>query len=330
MKILGVDIGYGYTKSFYSNKGIADQDICTFDLFPTAITNYIPQQTFSEKTMVITIDDERYLVGEAVLHEKQGIINTRTDDFVGSNGYCAVLTTALLRTVPDPDILILGLPPGLFNTKKISSLIEKIQAVQISTSDATRFVMPENFKFVPQGSGIYFSHIRNTHGADVAKKIAVIDIGYYTLDTQYYVKGRYIENFARSYPNGVYSIYEQIRREFQLTNQTFISSNEYMDRLIASGKIEIAGRIYELDTSHIIKSYHNQILSCINQYMKDAGEVDVLLVGGGGVKHILSVAPELKYKLTVISHPQYANARGYFEYGKNYLFEKSPKESETV
>jgi hypothetical protein len=317
--ILGVDIGYGYTKSYFSKNGFNNQDFFSFDLFPTAVSKFIPRTTFTAQRKVITVNGEDFIVGDTALREGIGLINTRRTDFVGSSAYCAVLAYALTKTLKAPDILVLGLPPGQYNKEYSASLISYIHSVNVRTSDDGDIRFPKNIKFIPQGAGIYFSYVRSGNADDLNKKVAVIDVGYYTLDTLFFVKGKYVENFARSHQLGVSKIYEQVKKEFCSTYRTFIKNDETVERLLFDGKVNVAGKEYTLDTSSIVDSYNSEALSLIGNYIEELpDEADLVIAGGGGVRFLKNNSFG-KINIIPVNNPQHANARGYYAFGKHVM-----------
>jgi hypothetical protein len=316
--ILGVDIGYGFTKSYYLQKNIISGDSYCFDVFPTAVSKFIPKITFSDTHSIVKVNDEEFLSGETALREGVGLMNTRQSDFVGSSAYCAILSLALTRTISDPDTLILGLPPGQYNKEYTALITNKIQSSKISLSNDKQIIIPEIIRFIPQGSGIYFSHIRHSGDDTFNKRVAVLDVGFYTLDTLFFVQGKYVENSAQSYQLGVSRVYEQVKKEFQNEFRVPLKNHKTIDQILKTGKVTIMRKTYELDARHILKSYNTEVSSNVANYIENLpDEVDLLVGGGGGVRFLDSNA--FKYKFSITDHPQFANARGYFEYGKHVM-----------
>lgn len=315
--ILGIDIGYGFTKSYYLQNNVISGEAYCFDVFPTAVSKFIPKITFSDTHSIVKVNDERFLTGETALREGAGLMNTRQSDFVGSSAYCAILSLALARTVSDPDILILGLPPGQYNNEYAELITKKIQSSKISLTDGKQISVPETIRFIPQGAGIYFSHIRHS-GDTFNKRVAVLDVGFYTLDTLFFVNGKYVENSAQSHQLGVSRVYDQIRKEFHNEFRVPLKNHKSIDLILTTGKVTIMGETYKFDARHIIDSYNAQVSSNLANYIENLpDEVDLLVGGGGGVRFLDSNA--FKYKFSITEHPQFANARGYFEFGKHLM-----------
>jgi hypothetical protein len=316
--VLGIDIGYGFTKSFYFQRSIKSKSMFLFDLFPTAVSKFIPKATFSDMDTTVQVNNEVFIVGEPAIREGVGIINTRQSGFVGSNAYCAVLSLALERTIRNPDILILGIPPGQYNKEYVNGLIAKIMSSKITLSSKKDITIGHIIKFIPQGSGIFFSHVCNGGDDALNKSIAIVDVGFYTLDTLFFVNGKYVENSARSFQLGVSRLYEQVEKEFQNQYRIRLKNNKTIDQILKTGKVRIMDKTYEFDAGHILESYNIQVSTNLASYIENLpDEVDTLIGGGGGVCFIDNCA--FKYKMTITEHPQFANARGYFEHGKHIM-----------
>ncbi len=315
MSIIGVDIGYGFTKSYYHS---SSSNSTGYDIFPTVISKFIPKTTFGEKMTLIKVNGEEFSLAESALREGSGLIDTKRGDFVGSSPYFAVLALSISRTINNPQVLVLGLPPGQYSKEHVGSLIEKLRDISLmiptESAEWTRLVLPKTIKFIPQGAGIFFSHIQKGNKSDYNKNLAVLDIGYYTLDMLFFAKGKYVEKTARSYPFGVFEIYEEIKKTFYQKHQIFLKSDKSVDNILSGKGIEVAGVSYSLDVSEILNAYTTQISSVIEGYIeKLPDDPEIVIAGGGGIK-LLPSAP-LKYNLKVVPESQLANAKGFYEYG---------------
>ena len=310
------DIGYKFTKSCYSRG--SSPDITQSDLFPTAVSKYLPTSAFGEAPVVIRVNGVSFAVGDTAVREGK-IINTRRKDFVGSAPYLAVLGYALERSACMPKVLVLGLPPGQFTEKNTESLTRLLHNTDITDSKGSRIRIPGIIKWVPQGAGIYFAHIRNGNIYDHQRNIVVLDNGYYTFDQLFFRKGKYVKGAAKSHPLGVFEIYEQIQKKFYEVHKVFLKSDESCDKLIVEGKVEIAGTEYILDVNDIVDLYNSQIVSLTEEYMQNLpGEVDGIVAGGGGIK-LIRQEEIVRLRIKITQGAQLANARGYFEYGKSFV-----------
>src|SRR5208283_2237093 len=120
------DIGYKFTKSCYSSG--SSLDITQSDMFPTAVSKYLPASAFGEAPVVIGVNGVSFAVGDTAVREGK-IINTRRKDLVGS---------ALERSGCMPKVLVLGLPPGQFTEDNTESLTRLLHSTEIIDSKGTR------------------------------------------------------------------------------------------------------------------------------------------------------------------------------------------------
>jgi len=309
MSVIGIDIGYRYTKIFTVEGGKPRSLV-----FPTAVCKYVLEFYFGEKIPTVGVNSEKFAIGEELIRHGIQAENTIRDDFVGSPSYFAVMGYALEQVNSSLQIAVLGLPPTLYNREKVKEVIDKTQSVQIVGSKGTRVTIPRVIKIVPQGAGIFFNFVSN-HGELFYQNIVVLDIGYHTLDIVFFSMGKYIENSARSYPMGVREIYKEIERLFSSTYGTFPKGEESLERLIRYGKFTHFGKEYTLDTKEIIDSYRSKVMSYLKGFARDVNmPVDLVLAGGGGVSLLGSLQPVI-----TVSNPQQSNARGFYEYGKQFL-----------
>ncbi len=307
---IGIDIGYGYTKVFTIKNGEPVRV-----LFPTIATGYVPRAIFnSEPIVTVHVNDKAYTVGSDASQYVSGNF-TVSDDFVGSNEYFALLGYALQKTGVWAQSLVLGLPPALYNEAKAQELIQKLYRIQLSDAKKRTIVVPGTIKYIPQGAGVYFSHIGNNAGSK-NKNVAVIDIGYYTLDFVFFSEGKFLDGSAKSYPIGVKKLYDEVLKLFSRTYGSFIGGDETVEKLIKHGRFHHFGQEYVLDVSHLVNEFYiEQIQRAIKNYSNALKEtkkiVDEVIIGGGGVSFVNNIGGAV-----VVENPQYANAQGYYLYGE--------------
>jgi hypothetical protein len=144
----------------------------------------------------------------------------------------------------------------------------------------------------------------------------VIDIGYYTLDVVFFMRGKYIDGAAMSFPMGVKRIYDEIRKIFGKTHGTFSKDDESIEEIIKYGRYIHFGKEYKLDVADIISSYRNMINTTIKSHLGEtAKKINYVLAGGGGV----ILFQETMSGIIPVEDPQFANARGFYHYGKQIL-----------
>jgi hypothetical protein len=307
---IGIDIGYGFTKT-YNSDGTR--------IFPTAITKVVPLATFSDLKPVI-VNNEKFLVGDNALREGKGLIDTRTTTFVRSNAWVAVLGYALSLNSYNPELdkdgaIVLGIPPGEYSKTVSEEISRSIRESAIFYDNQIYTFIYSNIKVIPQGAGIFFSYIKDNHD-DFRKNIAVIDIGHYTIDMLFFSGGEYIEGATRSSQIGISLILDDVCRAFYRKYRLSIQHKEAY-RLVTQGNITILEEPYAIDDiNDIVLPYASQIISIIDGFFENLpNKPQIGIVGGGGVTSLRGFV-RLKYKLHIVNDPIMANAMGYWYYAR--------------
>jgi len=308
-KNIGVDIGYGFTKTFSSGGG---------KVFPTAVTGIVPAATFGEINTA-TANNEKFLTGYDALREGKGLLNTRTTGFIRSNAWLAVLGYALNHSNYEPEqkkgAIVLGIPPGQYSKSVASEIAESVKESIIYYNDH-KFSFNENrILIIPQGAGIFFLYVVHNRG-DYKKDIAIVDIGHYTVDMLLFSDGKYIEGATQSNPIGVSLILDDICRAFYKKYRFSISQRQ-AQKLLDTESITIFEESHTLDNlSVIVSSYAKQIAALIDGFFESLNEKPEIAICGGGGVVVLRGRIKLRHKLHIISDPVLANCMGYWYYSR--------------
>lgn len=307
---LGVDIGYGFTKTFNSQGG---------KMFPTAVTTMIPRSTFRE-IETITANGEKFLVAENALLEGKWVLDTRNTGFVGSNGWLGVLGHSLNVNDYNPDdiaegLLVLGIPPGLYTREAANEIIEFLRGSTVLYRSKEYTFRNAGIKVIPQGAGIFF-HYTSHFPEDFLKEVAIVDIGHYTVDMIYFSHGNYIEGSTVSKSMGLSFLWDEIQKEFFRVHKLSISQ-EQTQKLFERGRITILQKEYTLGTiDEKVSSYCDKISSLVNGFFENfERRPEIGLAAGGGVL-VLEGRVKLKHKLQLVDDAAYSNAIGYYQYAR--------------
>lgn len=310
--VIGLDIGYGYTKvaSAYGD----------YFIFKTAVSRFVPERVWGNSAEYVFVGSEKYVVGNAASEVLSGNFSV-SDDFVGTDEYYAIIAYVLEKcSQKDTKLLVLGLPPGLYTEQRTIELVNKLQNLALYNKEGKPIPVPPKVLYIPQGSGIYFSHIFGGFSSDYFLNIVVIDIGYYTLDAICFVKGKFLPGVAKSYPAGSKFLIEKVKESFNRKYGLFISDN-LCEALLKNNRIFHFGKEYVLDTTEIVRQYyHDQVIRAIKDYASNLRQygttIDKVIIGGGSIIW----TPEIKGAI-IVNDPQMANAIGYMKYGQKILKE---------
>lgn len=307
--VIGIDIGYGYTKAALSNGNTL--------MFRTLVSRYLPESVFSPERKYVLINGQKYAVGDNV--PVTGNFSV-TENFVGSDEYYAIIATIINNTGNSLSTLVLGLPPGLYTETRAKNLIEKLRQVDMRNPEGMKIVIPPEIYYIPQGAGIYFCHTLNGNRDNFSQNVAVIDIGYYTLDIVFFAKGKFIPDAARSYPGGVKFLLDRVKDHFSKLKGTFIS-DEAAEEILMKGEFSHFGNTYKFDATSILENYYRyQVMKTIQQYATEIKHnqlfVERVILGGGGTTWMGNITGA-----SIVNNSQFANAIGYMKYGESLTFQ---------
>jgi len=309
--VIGIDIGYGETKSFHGSEA---------KRFPTAVTTMVQEQTFG-KVSSIGVNGKEYLVGRNAADSKWAI-DIRTPGFVGSPAWLAPLGFALIQHGLDPlqikgGKILLGLPPGQFTTAITKSLISFVKSSTISRNGYRYDLSSTDVVFVPQGAGIYYSYLHEIEPKAFEMNVAVVDIGHYTIDMVYFKKGDYMEDSTSSTPMGISLLLDDICKEFNRTNKITIGHPE-AQKLLVRGEVTFLQEVHRLARlPEIIQAYSEKVSAIIDRYFASLAEKPDIGVAAGGGSLALQGRLKLQNKMHAMREPDpvIANAKGYFYFG---------------
>lgn len=301
----GIDIGYGYTKIAYHGKR---------HLLKTLVENYVPSDKgFNSEPDIITVNGRSYLVGPDASPTMEV-----TKDFVGTDDYFAVLGYSLgliYKDTPDLKGIGLGLPPAMFNRRRVLKIKEQIRHLEIKNRNAY-LPIPAKIEFIPQGVGAYIDYLSDNPDASELS-IVVFDIGFYTMDVVHINKGQFNAGMSTSYPCGIEMMLKQISSELTVRYGEFIGDS-YAEEILKHGRIKHFGKEYSIDVSQIVNDFYMpKLIKTIKEYsitLKDNKfTVDTVILTGGGAVYV----KDLIEGVYVSKEPQFANARGYRYYVEN-------------
>jgi len=315
-RIIGIDIGYGYTKIVTDN----GNGMVTPISFPSVVGTYEDclQIDGIKKTDVqlTEIENQRLLIGNSALKHSKRKFNSREKNWIDSIAYRALLKHAIALTEPNSVNLtvVTGLPVSFYKSDK-EKLINLIRAI------VQDYCLSLTVKVIPQPLGAFFNLLFNDSGIvqDTvlpSQKIGVLDIGFYTTDLITVDGLEIVEKQIDSLENGVSTALEAISRDIE--NLYGIRPDLHKtEQAVKEGCIKAFGT--EKDISPIIKQrlqeLEIEIEAKAKTIWKSGGDIDKVILSGGGAA-LLRPYLNLYPHATVIENAQFANAKGYYRYGK--------------
>ena len=333
MNIIGIDIGFGFTKVTNGEREGIFKSIFG-DGRQIQFREQFLGSVGTESMLHMDIDGHEYFVGE--LAELQSDLRSFTldqDQFVAD--FTKILAVAALTQVVESNSsvrVVTGLPISYYkrHREQLAAIVKGQHTAEVF--DAAGHKTPvattvTHIRVIPQPFGSLFNALLNESGdvADrrlVAEKVGVIDIGFCTTDYTIADKTRYSEHGSRTSNAGISRAFENIAG--QVKEQTGVDVELYrLYDAVSRGSIKVRGQTINL-TPMVEAAFDNlasSISSEVDRLWADDWDIDQILVTGGGAT---ALASYLKTRLQgdVIlpqeaADSRFSNVHGYWRFGKN-------------
>ncbi|MBX6420840.1 MAG: ParM/StbA family protein [Sinobacteraceae bacterium] len=330
MRILGADIGFGYTKA---------TDGRQFQVFKSIVGEAHPIQ-FAETLLPaqasqprhFVIGNEEVFVGELAEAQSRGRGFTLDhSQFLAK--YARTLALAALSPFAehgDPVRLVTGLPISFFRKYKdaLTTLLQQRHELSVIHADGSRQdkqIYIEKVRVIPQPFGSLFNLMLDAQGKTlqqrfVTEKIGVIDVGFRTTDFTISDKTRYSERGSLSTDSGISLAYNAIANLLHEKSGTQVELYRLYEP-VTRGVIKIKGHKYDL--TGIVQQAFGQLATRIateaNRLWADDWDIDaIVLTGGGGAALAPYLQPLVQGEVLPMPADQDArlnNVMGYWKYG---------------
>jgi len=331
MEYLGVDVGFGYTKSYDGDRSFIFKSIIG------DATEVQFQSGFSEggalENLHVTMDGKDYYVGD--LAEKQSNVRDFTleqNTLVENNAKILALTSLIFFAGPTlrEYSLVTGLPIRFFKQyrSRYISMLEGRHKILLHNRDEVQEKMLDikKVRVLPQPFGAVFNLLMNNHGRivdrDVARqKFGVIDIGFRTTDYTITDRLRYIERGSRTTDTGISKAFSLINRK--ILEQSGINVELYrLFEPVRQGRIRIRGKEFSLTElrDEVMKQLAGAIIGDMEQLWVEDWDLEFILLTGGGAEDLAPILEkQLEGQTRVInteSDMRMINVVGYLKYAK--------------
>lgn len=330
VKILGADIGFGYTKV---------TDGRNFQVFKSVVGEANEAQ-FAEVLLPgqanhprhFELDGRAYFVGE--LAETQSRTRGYTlDQNQFLTQYKKLLALAAIAPFcpsGEPVRLVTGLPITFFRKHKdaLTALLQNrhnLVVIKPTGEREEKNLYIEKVRVIPQPFGSMFNLMLNDVGKAssarfVSEKIGIIDIGFRTADYTISDKTKYSERGSQSTDAGISTAYSAIASLLQEKSGVSIELFRLYEG-ISKGVMKIKGKRYDLTevTKHALQQLATRIATEVNRLWADDWDMDgIVLTGGGGALLAPYLTPLLEGEVLPVPADQDArlnNVQGYWKYG---------------
>ena len=342
MQVIGVDLGFGFTKATDGNRSVIFKSVigeATSQQFSGSLLRLgetaEPASTTESgvgEHIHLELEAGEYFFGE--LAERQSNVRSFTLD-QGRFIQDAALPFALaaihaLGVTRGPVKLVVGLPISDFAERH-----EELGRILVGTHPVTS-VDPDNarhkgeievqdVKVIPEPFGAVYNMILSDRGeiSDeplAEEKVGVVDIGFHTVDFTVSDRTSFLERASRSTEAGIARAFSVISAKLREKSDVNLAIYRLYDA-VRSGRIRIRGNAYDLGklTEHVFNQLASEIATQANELWADEWDMDRIVISGGGGS-VLSpyLTPLLQGKVETFSpegDPRLGNAEGFAKYG---------------
>ncbi|MDH3975119.1 MAG: ParM/StbA family protein [Deltaproteobacteria bacterium] len=333
MEILGIDIGFGFTKATTGDKSM---------IFKSVLGESIKIQSsdavFADmddlEYLHADVDGKDYFLGElAVRQSSERFFTLDQSQFVSH--YTKVLAlTAAAKLVKShiPINLVTGLPIGFYSRhkKELVKILLGEHAVILkdaegNTQEKTVNINKVSVMFQPWGS--LFNVMLNERGElkdkrPVSEKYGIIDVGFRTSDYSVSDKMHYSERGSRTTDSGIARAFNLLATGLREQSGVNVELYRLYDA-VDKGRIKIRGEEYNIEeqTREIFSQLATKVANEADRLWVDDWDIDNMIVTGGGGR-VLSkyLEPLIKGHVTPMDtdiDARFNNVHGYWKFGRN-------------
>ncbi len=343
MPILGIDIGFGFTKATDGKSVTVLKSIYgeATDLHFWADFDV----DHSINSFHVTIDDKNYFVGE--MAEQQASVRHFTLDqgrLITEYAKILGLTAAGIYAGSQyhhntPLHLVSGLPVVYFKEyrQRFSELLKGRHEVTYHKPGGTslkRIINIEKVKLVPQPLGSILNYIMNDQGkfitSDLTKqKVGVVDIGFRTTDFTILDRLRYVDRGGRTTDAGISKAFGIIANKLRERSGANIELYRLYDA-IDSGTIKIRGKEFSFHKirDQVFSQLASTIANDLDSLWIDDWDMDTIILSGGGsrdmAKYLKPLISGNVFPVGRETDPRLNNVKGYIKYGRHLWKEAVP------
>ena len=335
MEVLGIDIGFGFTKAtdgretiiFKSIFGDASEIQFWADFGDSSPTDHIH----------VSIDGKSYFVGD-LAEQQSSVLNFTLDQERLISEYVRIfaLTIAGLfyknnSTINVPINVVSGLPIGYFkhNHERFNEILTGHHRVTYHSHNgnkSTREIYINKVRMLPQPLGSILNDLMDTDGRIIneelaSQKVGVVDIGFRTTDFTILDHLRYIDRGSRTIDTGISKGFSVIAGK--LREKCGVNVELYrLYKAAEEGTIKMRGHGFSFEKirDQVYSQLAANIANELDRLWSEDWDIDTIILTGGGCRELAKyLQPLITGNIKPIdsySDPRLNNVQGYAKYGK--------------
>jgi plasmid segregation protein ParM len=332
--ILGIDIGFGFTKATDGKQHLVFKSVLGEATDIQFRDEIIAAPEVNDQHLQVEVDGKAYFVGE--LAERQSNVRYFTlDQAQFINKFAKVFALAAAAQLVKgfvPVNLVTGLPIGYYRQYKdeLAKILvgeHKVTLVDDSGKREEKSILVNKVRVVPQPFGSLFNLMLNDLGEMgdkrlVKDKIGIIDVGFRTSDYTISDKMRYSERGSRTTDSGVARAFNVIATKLRENSGVNVELYRLYDA-IDSGSIKIRGKVYDLKTltDQVFTQLATSIANEVDRLWVDDWDIDAMVITGGGGAVLAKYLKPLLNGVIMETDPEHDmrlyNVFGYRKFGQH-------------
>ena len=316
IKLVGVDLGFGFTKGFDGQRAVIMPSILAENGRPPATSPVA--HPLIEEDLHLAFEDATFFAGNrADCDWLSPQVPRQAERLFGDYGRRLVLAVLATYTeMETPLMVVIGLPVShyqrlkdVFETRLIG--YHKVAWVRPDGSRVPKNVHIRKIRTVPHPMGTYSGLIMNAEGrmrADMFKdqKTIVVDIGFRTTNVITMDRMRFSNRYSGTIALGISRGFEQIAHKLKAETGRSPSFDQ-LYQAVRLGSIHIDGQHYKIERvrREAFSRLAEQLADNIGYLLSAAWDIDSLLLTGGGSRDLAEyIGPLLPGEVSQIENEQ--------------------------
>jgi plasmid segregation protein ParM len=320
--ILSIDIGYGYTK-------VIGPDGLRFS-FPSVIGN-AEEIAFSSDLIAGKSSPMVQYAGRSFFYGDQAVLQSRLRTAIFDRSRVHDETYRLLFASALAELsgklpygtsinVVTGLPVGFIGDREavVASLAGEYE---LETDEFFSFNVEQVF-VVPQPFGALFRELLSEEGVisnlDVEHgRVAVIDVGTYTVDFIAADELRYVQRLSASIPTGWSEVVSNIQRTLSDSYRLDLTLHE-VDKAMRSGGPRAKGRPIDVEPllTPALRDLETAVVAKARDLWGEGAMLDIVLITGGAAEHLADAIQGIYPQARLVPNAFWANAEGFYRFGQ--------------
>jgi plasmid segregation protein ParM len=336
MHVLGIDIGFGFTKATNGNDTLIFKSLFG-DAADIQFWADFGKDTPTDHIHV-SIDGKSYFIGD-LAEQQSSVLHFTLDQEKLISEFVKILSLTAAgmflqkgSSINVPINMVSGLPIGYFkqNHERFSELLTGHHTVTYHSHDGqetTKELYVNKVRMLPQPMGSILNLLMDDSGRifdkDLAsQKVGVVDIGFRTTDFIILDRLRYIDRGSRTIDAGISKGFNVIANK--LREKAGVSVELYrLYQAAETGSIKMRGHGFAFSKirDQVYSQLAGTIAGEIDRLWADDWDMDTIILSGGGCRELSQYLQPLivgnVIPVDLSSDPRLNNVKGYIKYGRH-------------